>query len=520
MAPRTTQTPEDEPIALDGEEGDEPSADAAYQDDASEDEPTNTRSVEPQAVLLDGRYRIRRLIARGGMSVVHLAEQVDLQRDVALKVLRPPASVHDRFDFSEAFKQEARTLASLRHPNVVTLHDFGRVGRDEVFLAMEYVDGRPLSQVLEEGPLAPLHAVRLMLQVCLALRYTHGRGVIHKDVKPSNLMVTLDDEGEELIKVIDFGIAGGDLDVDRDLVIGSPDCMAPEQITGDPVVPATDVYGVGCVLFRAIAGRYPYVGSSAEDKLVAHVTETVPVLSEIATSAEVSPDLDEIVRRCLQKEAALRYQDMDGLIDDLAAFLGLPDTGWRTGSFIAPRALRLAAEGAAASPPDTLATVRPRSVRPRSTPTEVPEAADASSSASSDRLPLVLAIGAAVVLVLTAALIWPSGDPAPVVAEPPSQAASPAPPEAVEAPAGQATVAEPAPPTPKPAAPAPAPEAEASPPPRRRSAPRATKPEPQGSATPTPPPAARSAPPASAPAEDEGADEVEAPKGYKAMPEF
>ena len=168
----------------------------AIPDDDWED-PTDVSVTEVQVedVLIGGRYLLERLIARGGMSVVHLARHKDLDRLVALKLLKPPKDAEAGFDFEGRFRNEAITHATFSHPNVVTLHDFGQLDDGQCFLAMEYVDGPSLANLIRSGPLPLERAVPLLVQTALALRYTHQRGVVHRDITPANILVTHDPDG-------------------------------------------------------------------------------------------------------------------------------------------------------------------------------------------------------------------------------------------------------------------------------------------------------------------------------------
>lgn len=318
--------------------------------DASEREVTDPLISDS---LLDGRYVIVRRLARGGMSVVYLAHHVGLGRPVALKILRPPPEVRHQYDFASWFKAEARTLAGFSHPNVVTLYDFGALGPGGFFLAMEYVDGPSLAELLRRGPLDAAATATYVRQVCKALRYAHQRGVVHCDVKPSNVLLSEDDEGRDLVKVIDFGIAeverAGRHGADAPL-LGSPHAMAPEQIEGEPVSPATDVYGVGVLLVRCLTGRTPFRGADTRATLALHVEAPIPTLAELAPGRTFPPALEAVVRRCLQKRPADRFQDMDQLIAALdAASPGVEDDP--TGSLVLTPAERPVARPAARPAP-------------------------------------------------------------------------------------------------------------------------------------------------------------------------
>ena len=279
---------------------------------------------------IGGRYDVIRRIARGGMAEVWLARHADLERSVALKILRPPDESEEIIDFEERFRLEARTLASLDHPNIVTLHDFGQLDDGRCYLAMEYVDGLRLSDLLRSGPITPDRVVSLILQVCTALRYAHKAGVVHRDLKPSNLLIRVTDDGNEQVKVVDFGLVKlteADQSPTRaGLILGSPHCMAPEQVKGLDVTPTADIYAVGVLLFRMVAGRYPFHGPNSAATMMAHLRNPVPSLAEVAPDFVAPRGLEATIQRCLAKDPLDRYPTMQALIDDLEAVLvGDPD---------------------------------------------------------------------------------------------------------------------------------------------------------------------------------------------------
>ncbi|HND34735.1 MAG TPA: serine/threonine-protein kinase, partial [Myxococcota bacterium] len=189
---------------------------------------TEERGI-PLGKVVAQRYRIQSLIARGGMAAVFLADDLLLHRQVALKVLVPPNKA-DIASFEHRFRREAQALAQLSHPNIVTLHDFGETKESGYFLAMEYIPGPRMTDLVKDGPMEPIRAIRLVQQVVLALRYAHKKGVIHRDLKPSNLLVLQGEDGSETMKVVDFGLVKL-AEVDQSLtqpglVLGSPHCMA------------------------------------------------------------------------------------------------------------------------------------------------------------------------------------------------------------------------------------------------------------------------------------------------------
>ena len=276
--------------------------------------------------LIAGRYRIESRLARGGQAAVYLAYQEPLNRPVALKVLSPPphASPEDVQAFQQRFLLEAKTLASLSHPNIVVVFDYGEIGPGSFYIAMEYVDGKRYSDVLRERPFAPERNLGLCYQVGEALQYAHRRGVIHRDIKNSNILVK-EEDGRSVVKVVDFGIVKlveSDPELTQSgVILGSPHFMAPEQARGGQVTHRTDQYAVGVMLFGGLVGRYPFDGPNSTAILTAHVIDPVPRFREKHRRCRVTPELEAVVLRVLSKEPEERYDDMNGLLAALRPFV-------------------------------------------------------------------------------------------------------------------------------------------------------------------------------------------------------
>ena len=286
--------------------------------------PALPRREEMQArlgELVAGRFRLTRVLGAGGMGWVYLAIQEPLERPVALKVL-----VHDRNvdAFRQRFFREASVAARLSSPHIVTIHDYGQTEQGELFIAMEYVEGTPLSALLKrEGPFEPARICRFVRQICKGLSVAHDAGVVHRDLKPSNIMLVTDREGDESVKVLDFGLVKSlsDGEDDSDLtgagmVLGSPNYMAPEQIRRQTVDQRTDIYSMGALIYRLLTGRAPYQSNTIVETMSLHLNGVPPSIEQFLPSVDyVQRHLEAVALRCLEKNPAARYGSMDELKD-------------------------------------------------------------------------------------------------------------------------------------------------------------------------------------------------------------
>ena len=266
--------------------------------------------------IFSDRYEMVRHIARGGMAQVYLARDLLLDRPVALKVLFPELSVDN--SFVERFRREAKAAANLSHPNIVSVYDWGQ-GENTYYIVMEYVDGPTLSSLLRAGPLEPERAAAIAASVAAALDFAHRRGVIHRDVKPGNVLI--DDRAQ--VKVADFGIARA-IGTSEDLtqtgsVMGTATYFSPEQAQGYPVDPRSDVYSLGVVLYEMAAGRAPFSGDSPVSIAYKHVKEAPPLPSQL--NPAVPPALEAVIMKALAKDPAARYQSAEEMRSDLVRFV-------------------------------------------------------------------------------------------------------------------------------------------------------------------------------------------------------
>lgn len=270
-----------------------------------------------------GRYEIRSLIGRGGMAEVHQAYDTLLSRVVAIKMLR--IDLAKDTVFLTRFRREALASASLNHENIVQVYDTGEQvvtapDGTEVhvpYIVMELVEGHTVHQLLTDGQPVPINeAVEIMSGVLNALEYSHKRGLVHRDIKPGNVMLT--NSGK--IKVMDFGIAraledSGQTMTSTDAVVGTAQYLSPEQARGETVDTRSDLYSCGCMLFELLTGRAPFKGDSAVSVAYQHVAEMPPLPSAIA--ADISPELDRMVMKSLAKRPEERYQDAASMRSDM-----------------------------------------------------------------------------------------------------------------------------------------------------------------------------------------------------------
>ncbi|MBI5957399.1 MAG: protein kinase [Chloroflexi bacterium] len=267
--------------------------------------------MSSQETILNGRYRLVAQQGSGGMAVIYKAVDVALGRTVAVKVLRP--SLTNDPEFLKRFRQEARNVANLSHPNIVTVHDVGQEGNTH-YMVMEFVDGEDLKRLIRaSAPFSIDRSLSISIKICAGVGYAHRAGLVHADVKPQNVLVTENDN----VKVTDFGIAQAltstkPTDQERQKVVwGSPHYFSPEQAQGEVPTPASDVYAIGIVLFEMLTGRLPFVGTDQQELAMAHIREKPPLASDFNPNVPVH--LDRILQKVLSKEPTSRYRNADQL---------------------------------------------------------------------------------------------------------------------------------------------------------------------------------------------------------------
>jgi eukaryotic-like serine/threonine-protein kinase len=275
--------------------------------------------------VINDRFKINALIARGGMGKVYRAEQSPLGRVCAIKVLNPNyAGEHDP-EFHKRFFLEASIASKLTHPNTVTIFDYGRTEDDIYYMAMEYLEGHTLHRAIREASHFPEErAAHIARQICRALREAHSLGVIHRDLKPANIFLVEHGDETDFVKVLDFGLVknvsgdgkGEDL-TQTGLFMGSPKYMAPEQIRGDKVDARTDIYALGIIMYEMITGKVPFDRPNSVNILMAHVNEEAPALRQMNPNVNVSPAIEDTVARCMAKDPDQRFRSMDEVLASL-----------------------------------------------------------------------------------------------------------------------------------------------------------------------------------------------------------
>jgi len=269
--------------------------------------------------IINNRYQISGTIATGGMAVIYKAQDLMLERPVALKILKKELS--DDLTFQNRFRQEARASANLIHPNIVTTFDFG-YDRDRLFIVMEYVRGTELKNLISTGEkISAKDAIDYLQQACRGLSYAHQQGFVHCDIKPQNLMVS----DEKVLKITDFGISRAMDTVTReeqtDVVWGSPYYISPEQAAGKAPSPATDIYALGVVAYELFSGKLPFEAENSAELARMHRMETPKPVSEI--NPLIPDELNQIVMRCLEKDPQNRFESV-GELEDALYLVKLP----------------------------------------------------------------------------------------------------------------------------------------------------------------------------------------------------
>jgi eukaryotic-like serine/threonine-protein kinase len=311
--------------------------------------------------LFDGRYRIVRKLGSGGMANVYLAEDEDLGRRVAIKILNDRYANDDLF--IERFRREAKSAAALSHPNIVSVYDRGEA-EGTYYIAMEVIEGRSLKElIMTRGPLPLAQALAFTHEILEALRFAHRHGIIHRDIKPHNILI-----GERL-KVTDFGIAraGASQMTEAGSIMGTAQYLSPEQARGAPVTASSDLYSVGIVLYEMLTGKVPFTGDSAIEIAMKHLNDAPKPPSKIRP--EIPDELDQVVLRALAKNPEDRYQSAEEFSEDLhrveAGLPLAPETAEAATALLTGVTVPLAGDGGSTEVLSGTAVTRPQGVPPQ-----------------------------------------------------------------------------------------------------------------------------------------------------------
>ena len=280
-----------------------------------------------------GKYEVQEVLTRGGMGVIYRGKHVALDRPVAIKciaeVLTYDPSMWKRFE------QEAKSASLLNHPNIITIYDFGVTENGDLYLVMEYLEGASLQEFLElNGQLNERACAKIFAQVCDALQHAHGMGILHRDLKPTNIFISSTSRGPH-IKVLDFGLAKafnarGD---SKEKItrtgecLGTPDYMSPEQSRGLKIDQRSDIYAAGVCMFEALSGKLPFEAEDLMQVLSMQIKEKPPALKDVVQNKTIRKEMEAIVMRCLEKDPQKRFQSMGELNAALTAFLQLENKG-------------------------------------------------------------------------------------------------------------------------------------------------------------------------------------------------
>lgn len=277
---------------------------------------------------LKKRYSDFRFLGSGAMGRVYKATDDSLLKSVAIKLLLKNQTT----EAAVRFQREAQAASKLRHPNLVTIMNFGSTGGDQLYLVMEYAHGRMLSSLVKKGPLSLNHAVHIISQVCDGMSHAHSLGVIHRDLKPANIIVDGENLSEATVKVVDFGIAklgqspgAGHTVTPQGNVLGTPLFMSPEQISSKEIDARSDIYSTGCILFYLLTGRLPHKGKSTMELMQAKLTQVAPRINEVNKRVHVPVSVEDVVARCLSVSPDDRFSTMVELKNALVHAMHSPE---------------------------------------------------------------------------------------------------------------------------------------------------------------------------------------------------
>jgi serine/threonine-protein kinase len=303
--------------------------------------------VDPYVgTTIDGRYRIESVLGEGGMGIVYLARHKVIDKRVAIKVLR--ADMAREREITERFLQEAKAASSIGNPHIIDISDFGQLADGSTYFVMEFLDGKPLSKVLEESrPLPVTRLVDVAHQISDALAAAHQRSIVHRDLKPDNIFLIKRGPQQDFVKILDFGIAKVSSGATSKLtragsVFGTPHYMSPEQAAGAPVDSRTDIYALGVILYEMASGRVPFDADNFMGILTQHMYKAPVPIRALVPPQDVPPGLEAIILKALSKKPEQRYATMEELAQDLDKLTrgmipdAVPEMMSRSGGFNVP----------------------------------------------------------------------------------------------------------------------------------------------------------------------------------------
>jgi eukaryotic-like serine/threonine-protein kinase len=393
--------------------------------------------------IVADRYHIMKKLGEGGMGQVYLAEHVKMGRKSALKVMHP--SMKADVDAISRFNREAANASRIAHPNVAAVYDFGETPDGIIYLAMEFVDGPPLTSVIEQqGALAPKRAAEIVRQTAEALAVAHDMGIVHRDLKPDNIMVAKTRDGGDLVKVVDFGIAkaaGNEAQkvTKTGLVVGTPEYMSPEQLAGDKLDGRSDIYSLGLVAYNMLTGKLPFPSESAQESMIMRLTDKPKPLVEMKSDRSWPVDVQAVMDKVLERDASLRYQNatefgmalynaIDRMPETKAAEMGTAVMG----AVPATRVASAAVSGERGAGSETAAM-------PAAPISAAPVAHATAPGDKKSKVPMMAGAGAVVVIGLAAAMFAMKGKPSAAAADTTAKTAITTPTPTPTAPAASVT---------------------------------------------------------------------------------
>lgn len=282
---------------------------------------SQSSSTDLVGTIIAERYHIIKKLGEGGMGQVYLAEHVKMGRKSAVKVMNP--GMVQNVDAISRFNREAQNASRINHPNVAGIYDFGETAEGLVYLAMEFVEGKPLTDVIKEhGALPPLRASEIARQTAEGLSIAHDMGIVHRDLKPDNIMIAKGRNGADLVKVVDFGIAKAAASDEQKvtktgMVVGTPEYMSPEQLSGDPLDSRSDIYALALVTFNMLTGTLPFPGESMQETMIMRLTDDPKPLGAMKPDVPWPADLQAVMDRALARDANKRYRNASEYATDL-----------------------------------------------------------------------------------------------------------------------------------------------------------------------------------------------------------